>query len=1196
MQPSDRADNASEFTYQVGGSLPPNAPTYIERKADQELFQALVRGEFCYVFNARQMGKSSLRVRTMARLHRAGIRSQAIDLSGIGTQQISLEQWYASITGYLAKWFGLEVNVGHWWREQGHLPAVGRLAEFIDQVLLTQIEQPIVVFIDEIDSVLSLKFSVDDFFALIRTCFNRRADNAAYGRLTFALLGVTTPSELITDKTRTPFNVGRAIALQGFQRTEADPLLPGLAEVLPYPEVALDSILQWTGGQPFLTQKLCSKVTLAASPGLIREGEPGDRPSPEPSSPAVTQAWIDHLVQTQILDQWEAQDEPEHLKTIRDRLLLDQQRARQSLGLYQQVLQSQRFPDREPPVMADTAPSSLDLLLSGLVEKQGNHLRVKNPIYQAVFNTQWIQQQFQELRPYAPMLEAWVASAGRDESWLLRGHALQETLDWVQDKRLSDDDYRYLAAGQDLARRDLQRQMEIERLQEIEARLQVERRRSLEQRRNLRRQRILLAGVSVMMVVAIALGSVAFQQYQRTARSEVQAILLSSNALEASNKGLAALLQALKAKQRLRMMQTPDAALKAQTSLTLEQILLNLQERNHLSGHQAAVLTVDYRPDGTEIATAGVDRTIHLWHPDGSLARSLEGHQAIVRTVKYSPKGDRLVSAGDDLAIFLWRRDGTLLRQIASEIAVVWSVAFSPDGSQFAAVGSGGYLERWSREGRLIQRIQTGSIGMRDVVFRPDGRAIATANIDGTITLWNLDGTVQQVLRGHQAPVQALAFSPDGDRLISGSADQTIKIWQADGTLLQTLYRNEGIVWDLAYSPDGTQFASSSFDKTVRVWQRDGTLIHTFYGHDAGVWGVAYSPDGTRLISAGADNQAIVWESRNRFQTPIRGIDSVTGRMTFHPDGSRLALAETTRTIRWLTGTGDFLGTLAAHEGGVSDVAFNADGSQFASSSEDKTVRVWTADGEQLRRLDEHRASVLSVAWNPKNGHLVSSDADGHLYLWDADGRLQQTIKAHGAAVWSVAASADGRWLASAGNDRQVKLWDAQGTLQHTLSGHGAVVWKVAFSPTGDRLASGSGDTTVKLWNLDGTLLKTLTDHTAAVWGIAFSPDGSLLATASVDETVKLWTPEGTLLMTLKGHQAAARSVAFHPTQPLLASIGDDQTLILWNLEEILALDAESFACDWVQDYLRTHPSLDLSDRPLCQTDEHPPTQPLSPV
>jgi hypothetical protein len=150
---------------------------------------------------------------------------------------------------------------------------VQRLSLFIEEVLLEEIEPKIVIFVDEIDRVLSQSFSLDDFFALIRFFYNRRVDEPKYQRITFGLLGVATPSDLITDKTQTPFNIGRAIALSGFQLQEVQPLTDGLMGKVNNPQEAIAQILDWTGGQPFLTQKLCKL--------MVEESASGNSPSVE---------------------------------------------------------------------------------------------------------------------------------------------------------------------------------------------------------------------------------------------------------------------------------------------------------------------------------------------------------------------------------------------------------------------------------------------------------------------------------------------------------------------------------------------------------------------------------------------------------------------------------------------------------------------------------------------------------------------------------------------------------------------------------------------------------------------------------------------------------------------------------------------------------------------------------------------------
>ena len=195
------------------------------------------------------MGKSSLMVRTADRLRQEDTAVAVLDLTAIG-QNLTAEQWYDGLLGHIARQFRMDDVLEDFWLANARLGPLQRFMRAIREVVLPRCKGQVVIFVDEIDAVRSLPFSTDEFFAAIRECYNRRTEDAELGRLTFCLLGVATPSDLIRDMRTTPFNIGRPIELRDFTEAEAAPLAKGLTLQGAEAIKLLQRILYWTAGIP----------------------------------------------------------------------------------------------------------------------------------------------------------------------------------------------------------------------------------------------------------------------------------------------------------------------------------------------------------------------------------------------------------------------------------------------------------------------------------------------------------------------------------------------------------------------------------------------------------------------------------------------------------------------------------------------------------------------------------------------------------------------------------------------------------------------------------------------------------------------------------------------------------------------------------------------------------------------------------
>ncbi|WP_233787929.1 AAA-like domain-containing protein, partial [Dulcicalothrix desertica] len=715
----------TDYEYKVGGSLGENAPSYVVRQADFDLYHSLKAGEFCYIFNSRQMGKTSLIVRTMNKLQAEGFACTSLDFSVRGSRDIKSEQWYAGIVYKLTVNFNLgnpsEILRG-WWVERGAIPPIERLEEFIETVLLASIQSKIVIFIDEIDSILSLGFDTGDFFALIRSCYEKRNFNPEYRRLTFALVGVVTPGDLIADKRRTPFNIGRAIQLEGFKDSEIEPLAKGFEGQIENPNALIREILTWTGGQPFLTQKICRLI--ATDPNVETRSR---------SVPKVNFASLQDLIQKNIIENWESHDEPEHIKTIRDRMLLGEQVAGRFLGWYQQILLSGY-------IHVDESIEQIRFRLTGLVVKQQNIIKVYNRIYESVLNLTWVEKELKKIRPYSENFQAWVDSNYQDSSRLLRGQALQNALQWATQKSLSNEDSRYLAASQELEKRELEASLAV---QEEDSRILSAANETLSKAQKKSKRMIqfgstFLAVSIIGAIIASVFASITLKELTVTKLEKTGINLLQEPFLGGEIKGL---VNAMRAGRELKNLVNDKPLADYPTyspALSLQYILSNIRERNQLQGHTGEVYSVAISADGKTLASAGADKTIKLWNiSTGKIISTLSGHTAIVNSVAISADGKTLASAGADKTIKLWNiSTGKLISTLSGHTDAVSSVAISADGKTLASAA------------------------------------------DKTIKLWNIStGKLISTLSGHTAEVYSVAISTDGKTLASAGADKTIKLW-----------------------------------------------------------------------------------------------------------------------------------------------------------------------------------------------------------------------------------------------------------------------------------------------------------------------------------------------------------------------------------------------------------------------------------
>ncbi|NBD32002.1 MAG: hypothetical protein GVY17_03255 [Cyanobacteria bacterium] len=766
----------------------------------------------------------------------------------------------------------------------------------------------------------------------------------------------------------------------------------------------------------------------------------------------------------------------------------------------------------------------------------------------------------------------------------------------------------------------------------VEVCLDVQQEEQQQARKRLRRAQMAAMLIGFLGLIAFGLGGVAYRQKLIAQIEKIEAFNASSEALLFSNQQLESLTAGVKAAQQLKQINSlaqywlgRDRWLETQmrTASTLQQAVYGTQEINRLEHHNQTVNAVHFSPDGQLLATASDDNTIRLWRRDGTLLATLQhdranetsGDSRVTRVV-FSQNGQFLASASTNQTIQLWQLRSIDPTQVVPVKTLrghddwVTDLSFSPNGQWLASASRDQTVKLWNLDGTLINTWSGHDGWVNAVRFSPDGQTLASAGEDNQIKIWQLNpqtgtASLSKALNGHRDRVTSIAFSPNGQTLVSASGDGTLRHWNLVTATAQVFARNDSYlhsqpaqIKSVKLTPDGQRIVSADANGRIDFWSRDGLLRQTWAGHNAEILDFDFSPDGTLLASASADQTIKLWNAQNtlpQWDSEVYSVDY----SPLNSSSARLAAAGWDGTIKlWhlQQDTAKLLRTLPGHPAVISDLAFSPDGKILASASWDQKVKLWQVNnGILLTTLNGHDDGVTSVALTAVDTSqglmLASGSEDQTIKLWqvvDGEAQLLQTLRGHHDGITSVAFSPDGRLLASGSYDHTVKLWRLDGTLVKTLNQHGLAVTTVKFSPDGNRLASASWDNTIQLWQIANQRnqievkpIQRFAAHQGGVTSIDFSPKGTFLASSSADTTIRLWSvKQGVLLKTLLGHDHPLQAISFSPDGQALVSGDAKNGVMRWNLDLNHLLQ---HSCDRLSDYLQTNPTLDETERHLCQ-------------
>ncbi|BAZ33401.1 hypothetical protein NIES4074_59110 [Cylindrospermum sp. NIES-4074] len=203
-----------------GGPVPLNSPFYIKRSPSEELAYKEISkpGSVTRIKAPSRMGKSSLLNRILARAVGIGYRSVSLDFQTADEVVFtSIDKFLRWLCANISQQLNLKPLLDDYWDED--IGSKVSCSLYFEEYVLTQIDSPLVLALNEVNRVFEYPHIARDFLPLLRFWYEQAKNTETFQKLRLLVVH-STEFYLPLNINQSPFNVGLMIKLPEFNWEE----------------------------------------------------------------------------------------------------------------------------------------------------------------------------------------------------------------------------------------------------------------------------------------------------------------------------------------------------------------------------------------------------------------------------------------------------------------------------------------------------------------------------------------------------------------------------------------------------------------------------------------------------------------------------------------------------------------------------------------------------------------------------------------------------------------------------------------------------------------------------------------------------------------------------------------------------------------------------------------------------------------